>query len=63
MSNVQTYWYKLKRIAMNDLACTYRSCDYDIHALLYRLWPGMLETGCNVINSIRVGRIVEVMTW
>ena len=27
----------LKSIAMNDLACAYRSCDCDIHALLYRL--------------------------
>ena len=29
--------YKLKRIAMNDLVCTYCSCGSDIHALLHRL--------------------------
>ena len=49
----------LKRIAMNDLAWTYRSCDCDIHALLYRLCPEMLEIRCSAINSIRAGMIVD----
>ena len=49
----------LQGIAVNDLTCTYRSCDCDINARLYCLLPGMLEIGCSAINSIRAGRIVN----
>ena len=44
---------------MTSHARIVRSCDCDIHALLYRLRPGMLEIGCSAINSNRAGKIVD----
>ena len=45
--------------ARTDFACTHRPCDCDIHAMLYRLWPGMLEIGCSEIKSIGAERIMD----
>ena len=44
---------------MTSHARIVRSCGYDIHGLLYRLLPGMLEIGWSSINSIRAGKIMD----
>ena len=46
----------------HDVACTYRSRDCEVHALLYRLWPGMLEIGCSALNSTEAGRTTDA-SW